>query len=273
MKEKTIKLLFIGDIFGDQAIIILEKKLPQLIKKLKIDFVIAQGENVSGRKGLIKSDYEKLKNAGVNAITLGNHIWAKPEIELIINKNDLVRPYNVDSSYPGQGSRVFLINGVTLRVTSLLGITFNELTTGWNQSHANNFFDAFDEINKDQQATYHFIDFHGETTSEKNVFSLYIDGKADVMVGTHTHVQTNDARILPKGLAYITDVGMTGPSNAAIGADYNSVYQKMRFNSRSKFKVSSNPIQFNGVLISLNQQKKSQKTVKTHTIKPLNFMF
>lgn len=266
MENKTLKILFIGDIFGAKAVEALEIKLPQLIKKWKIDFVIAQGENVSGRKGLIQSDYEKLKNAGINAITLGNHIWAKPEIQLIINNSDLIRPYNVDLSYPGKGSQIFLINGISLRVTSLLGITFNELTTGWNQSHANNFFDAFDEINNNsQKATYHFIDFHGETTSEKNVFGLYIDGKADAMIGTHTHVQTNDARILPQGLVYMTDAGMTGPSNSAIGADYISVYDKMRFNARSKFKVSNNSLQFNGAIITFSP--------KGHKIKTLNFMF
>lgn len=265
MKTPTIKILFIGDIFGNRAVDALVEKLPSIIKKHHVDFTIAQGENVSGRKGLVKHDYLKLKKAGINAITLGNHIWAKSEINSIINNNDLIRPYNVDKKYSGQGSRVFKVKDASLRVTSLLGISFNELLTGWDQQYADNFFDAFDEITHlPNPATYHFIDFHGETTSEKNVFGLYIDGKADVMVGTHTHVQTNDARILPRGLAYISDAGMTGPTNAAIGADYDSVYQKMRFNNRSKFQVSANPLQFNGVLITLH--------AKRHKIVTLNFM-
>lgn len=299
MNDAIIKVLFIGDIFGSTAVNTLAQHLPTLIKKWEVDFVIAQGENVSGRKGLVKSDYEKLKKAGINAITLGNHVWAKEEINQFIEYEDLIRPLNVDHSYPGQGSRVFKVKeNIFLRISCFLGITFNELTTGWKQTYANNFFDAFDELdqrlNKDLKSninnkdvkhnspvTYHLIDFHAETTSEKNVFALYVDGKADALLGTHTHVQTNDGRILNQGLAFITDVGMTGPCNAAIGADYQSVYEKMRFNSKSKFLVSQNPIQFNGVIITFSQKEhKISKngamiTVlqKKHKINTINFVF
>lgn len=97
------------------------------------------------------------------------------------------------------------------------------------------------------------MDFHAETTSEKNVFGLYLDGKVDVFVGTHTHVQTNDARLLPKGTFYITDLGMVGPNNCAIGAGYQEVYEKIRYGGKKKFKVSETPVQFNGVVVTLKK--------------------
>lgn len=249
-----MKILYIGDIFGDQAIAMLEKHLKKIIIKNKIDFVIAQGENVSGRKGLVPKDYHRLKKAGINVFTMGNHVWAKREIKEIINNEDIIRPYNVNSSYPGKGYGVFTIKGQTLKITSILGIAFNNLYYGWNEETAYNFFDAFDQLEKTTEKTdFTFVDFHAETTSEKNVFGLYVDGKVNALVGSHTHVATNDARTLPKGTAYLTDAGMTGPINGAIGASYESVYQKMRYDKRSRFEVSKNSIQLQGAIVSFNK--------------------
>lgn len=256
-----MKVLFIGDVFGEPGIASLEKHLQKFINREHIDFTIIQGENVSGRKGLIPEDYERLKKAGVDAFTMGNHVWAQHEIMAIIENKDIIRPYNIDSKFPGKGSRVFKIKGQTLRVTSMLGIEFNELRSGWDNSKAKNFFDAFDEIEKNFKEDYHLLDFHAEVTSEKNVFGLYTDGKLNAFVGTHTHIQTNDGRILPKGTAYITDVGMTGPINSAIGADFESVYEKMRYNARVKFGVSPNPVKMNAVLLSFNKNGNEIKTI------------
>lgn len=249
-----MKILFIGDVFGEPAIAMLEKHLKKIIIKNKIDFVIVQGENVSGRKGLVPSDYNRLKACGVNAFTMGNHIWAKPQIRKIINNPDIIRPYNVKHSYPGKGYQVFTVKGQTIKVLTLMGIAFNNLYTGWKEPNASCFFDAFDKFEKESPKTdFTFVDFHGETTSEKNVFGLYVDGKINGMVGTHTHIQTNDAKVLPKGTAFITDAGMTGPINCAIGASYDTVYRKMRFNERVRFGVSTNPIQMQGAILSFNK--------------------
>lgn len=256
-----MKVLFIGDVFGEPGIAALEKHLQKIINREKIDFTIAQGENVSGRKGLIPEDYVRLKKAGVDAFTMGNHVWAKEEIFAIIENDDIIRPYNIDPSFPGLGSRVFKVKGQTIRVTSMLGLEFNELRTGWNNKRAKNFFDAFDELDKKVQEDYHLIDFHAEVTSEKNVFGLYVDGKVSAFVGTHTHVQTNDGRILPKGSAYITDVGMTGPTDSAIGADFESVYEKMRYNGKVKFGVSPNKVKLNAVLLSFNKKENKIETI------------
>lgn len=263
-KPNNINLLFIGDIFGLPGIEIVEKKLNLLKTQYKIDFVVAQSENVSDRKGLTFKDYKRLKKSGIDVFTMGNHVWAKKEINRFVDNFDIVRPANIDKKYPGKGSRVFKVKNCTVRVTNLMGITFNKLLPPWNEDFALNFFDEIDEVLKKEKTDYHIIDFHAETTSEKNVLGIYLDGKVDAVLGTHTHVQTNDAKVLEKGTYYLTDVGMTGPKNAAIGAKFSEVYQKMRFNSLKKFKVSENPAQFNAVLIKLTKSKSKK-------IKLINF--
>ena len=247
-----IKVLFLGDIFGDSGIKMVAKHLPQLIAKHNIDFTIAQSENAAGRKGFTQNQYNLLKSIGVNAFTLGNHVWAKDAIASIIENDDIIRPFNVnDNTYSGAGTRVFEVKNKKIRVSQFMGITFNELFSPWKQTFANNFFDAFDQMETDHD--FHIIDFHAETTSEKNVFSLYVDGKVSAFIGTHTHVQTADQRTLPKGTAYITDVGMVGPYNSAIGADFQSVYKKMRYGDRVKFKTSKQKAILNAVVITLIQ--------------------
>lgn len=253
MEQKSLKVLLIGDVFGAPGVRYLETHLPSLIKKYKVDVVIAQSENVSGRKGLIPKDFNRLKKAGVNIFTLGNHFLAKLKILEIIQEPEVVAPANLPSYLGSVGSRVFKIKGFKIRVTSLLGIAFNSLSLPWEQTAAHNFFDVIDQIivSKDSDEDFHIVDFHAETTSEKNVFGLYLDGKVDVFVGTHTHVQTNDARLLPKGTFYITDLGMVGPNNCAIGAGYQEVYEKIRYGGKKKFKVSDTSVQFNGVVVTL----------------------
>ncbi len=256
-----MKVLFLGDIFGTPGVKAVINEMPKLKQKYKPDFIIVQGENISGRKGLEKKEYNLLKKAGVNAFTMGNHVFAKEEIFDLLKNNDIVRPYNVNPGTPGEGSIVFKVKDKTLRVTSMMGITFNELYNPWKQNHANNFFDAFDKLNKDNKADFNFIDFHAETTSEKAVFGLYVDGKVNALVGTHTHIQTSDNKTLPKGTAFITDVGMNGPMNSAIGADYLSVYKKMRYNEMSKFTVSKNKCRINAVLINMGKRKNTIKRI------------
>ncbi|MCR8613261.1 MAG: TIGR00282 family metallophosphoesterase [Mycoplasma sp.] len=261
-----MKILFIGDIFGKKGKEFVIEHLPSLIKDNNVDFVIAQGENITNRKGLNVNDYNELRNAGVNVFTMGNHVWADKGIsDLIKNNENVIRPYNVNKSCPGVGSMIFEVNNKKIRVTSLMGIAFNKLNKPWKQEYSNNFFDAMDEIleSSNDDIYIDFVDFHGETTSEKAVFSLHYDGKVDVIVGTHTHVQTSDERILPKGTAFITDAGMTGPKNSAIGANFEEVYKRMRFNERAKFKESMNSAQFNGVLVT----KDDDKSMKIKRIK------
>ncbi|WP_426461035.1 TIGR00282 family metallophosphoesterase [Mycoplasma hafezii] len=271
--ENKLNILFIGDVFGKPGIKTVGKILPQLKDEYQIDFVIAQGENATGRKGLNLSDYKELKECGVDAFTMGNHVWAEAEIFEFIDTADIIRPLNINNTYPGTGTKVFKINKnnieYSLRVTSIMGITFNQLMKPWTEEYANNFFDAIDQVIEHEEPTdFHFIDFHGETTSEKYVFGLYLDGKIDALCGTHTHVQTNDYKLLPNGTCYITDAGMTGPQNCAIGANFEEVYEKMRYDARKPFHVSDNDTQFNSVLIQLDLEKNKEK----NSIKPLNYI-
>lgn len=262
MTNKQLNVLFLGDIFGEPGIQKVEELLPYLIQKHNIDFVIAQAENVSGRKGFVKKDYLRLKQAQVDAFTLGNHVWAKDDILKIIANNDLIRPANINPTYPGSGTRVFEIDQKTIRVTSLMGITFNKLLSPWTEEYANSFFDTIDSIVENDKADFHVVDFHAETTSEKNVLGLYLDGKISAIVGTHTHIQTNDDRVLPNGTLFISDAGMCGPMNAAIGANFNEVYKNMRFGTHHRYKVSKNPSQLNGVVLKLNSDKTRNEIFK-----------
>lgn len=262
MTNKHLNILFLGDIFGEPGIEAIEKTLPKLIQENNIDFVFAQAENVSGRKGFVNVDYLRLKKAGVNAFTLGNHVWARKEILEIIANDDLMRPANIDNTYPGMGSRIFKVKGTTLRITALMGIQFNKLMTPWREESANSFFDCVDQIISNDKSDFHVIDFHGETTSEKAVLGLYLDGKISAMVGTHTHVQTNDDRVLPNGTLFITDAGMCGPKDSAIGANFLEVYENMRYGSYKRFCVSQNETQINGVVLQLNEDKLKNKIYK-----------
>ncbi|WP_129649013.1 TIGR00282 family metallophosphoesterase [Metamycoplasma arthritidis] len=259
MYKEDINVLFLGDIFGDSGITFVEKMLPQLKKDYNIDFVIAQAENVSGRKGFEPREYLRLKAAGVDAFTLGNHVWFKKGIYDIIGNNDLIRPANVEKKYPGSGVRLFEVCGKKIAVMAFMGITFNPLFAPWEEEQANNFFDEFDRIYAEVKADYYIIDFHAETTAEKAIFSLYVDGKASAFFGTHTHVQTNDARLLPKGTYFLTDAGMCGPRDCAIGANFQEVYEKMRFDAHKSFKVSKNQCQLNGVLFTLTQNSANKQ--------------
>ena len=262
MEDKTLNVLFIGDVFGQAGIQKIEEEMTSIKQKHNIDLVIVQSENVSGRKGLEPNDYHKLMKLGVDIFTLGNHAFAKKSIHEIINEKNILRPYNVDNVYEGVGTNVFDVKGFKVRVTSLMGITFNELLAPWKQSFANNFFDAIDEIIENDHSDFHIIDFHGETTSEKNVLALYLDqhwpNKVSALLGTHTHVQTNDARRLKNNLLFITDVGMTGPKNSAIGANFDEVYRKMRYGENAKFIPSPNKSQFNAVVLNLSKNNKSK---------------
>lgn len=259
--KTDLNILFIGDIFSYPGIEMVEKHLANLKQKYQIDFVIAQGENISGRKGLNLVDYNQLKKIGIDVFTLGNHVWFDNKINDIIENEDIIRPANINDFYPGKGSNVFKVKNQNLRITSLMGITFNKLLPPWKEDYANSFFDKIDEIIEVDNSDYHIVDFHAETTSEKNVLGLYLDGKVSAIIGTHTHVQTNDARLLPKGSAFITDAGMTGPSNSAIGANFQEVYEKMRYDKLIRFQVSNNKKQFNGVVLRLSKNMQNRKII------------
>lgn len=225
-----MKILFIGDIVGKVGRRMVKEKVPYFVNKYNIDFVIANGENATHGKGLIKHHYDELLSSGVDVITLGNHYDSKNEIRRYIDRVDrLIRPINLLHEYPGVGTEIYDLDGVTIRVTNLLGSAFMD-------ENVNSPYLAMLNVLQDEEmANIHIVDFHAEATGEKQCLAYALDGKVSAILGTHTHVQTCDAKILPKGTAFISDVGMTGFADGVLGDTVESVVPKIVYGEKSKF--------------------------------------
>lgn len=227
-----MKVLFIGDIVGDLGIDAVEKYLPRLKKKYQIDVVIANGENAAKGRGITKRIYQDLLMMGVDVITMGNHTWDQREIYDFIDDTDyLIRPANFSTEAPGKGMTTITKNGQAISVINLHGRVFLP-------AHDEPFAMAEELIAEaKKQSPIVFVDFHAETTSEKIALGWHLAGQASVVVGTHTHVQTADERILPGGTAYISDVGMTGPYDEVLGMKKESVIYRFKTNMPVRFEV------------------------------------
>lgn len=244
-----MKILFIGDIVGRIGRRIVKEKIPFFVSKYGIDFVIANGENATHGKGLIYSQYEDLIESGIDVVTLGNHYNSKSEIKRYIDRVDrLIRPINLIEPFPGEGSALFDIDGIMIRVTNVLGSAYI------NEKVNDPYYSILELINEEDKNIIHIIDFHGEATGEKMCFALAFDGKVSAVIGTHTHVQTNDARILPKGTAFISDAGMCGLYDGVLGFDSESVVNKLLFGTQTKFETPSEGKGiFCGVVIDIDE--------------------
>ena len=221
-----MNILILGDVAGPAGVKAVKERLPQIIKKKKVDFVIINGENAADTgRGITKKIFEEFLEAGADVITTGNHVWDNKDAEEIASKNKkFLRPSNMPKDSPGNGEGIFTKNGKKFIVLNLMGNVFMKKCD-----------DVFVEAKKfikkfklgDGQADFIIVDMHGEITSEKMAMGYLFDGKATMVVGTHTHVPTSDHRIMEKGTAYQTDIGMCG--------DYNSVIGMNRENSLKKF--------------------------------------
>lgn len=243
-----MRILFIGDIFGRTGREMVADYLYELKTKYQVDFVIANGENAAHGKGLTRRVYDELVMQGIQAITMGNHTYAKKEILDFIDEADrLVVPYNQLKTLPGVGSRVFHCHNTTIRVTNLLGVTF---MNGYNS----NPFITMDELLKNCHEDIHIVDFHAEVTSEKIALSYYLTGRVSAVLGTHTHVQTADEKIIDGKTAYISDVGMTGPADGVIGCSKESILYRMTTGLNSRFEVAEGKGQLSAVLLEFDHQ-------------------
>ena len=222
-----MNLLILGDIMGASGRKVLSKKLPELIKNNKIDFVIVNGENASDDgRGITKEITEEFFKAGVDVITSGNHIWDKKETtEFIEKENRLLRPANLVSDSPGRGYQIYFSKNKKFKVgvVNLMGNVFMRKTEDVFKTAK----EIRDKIKLKKDVDFLVVDFHGEITSEKMAAGHFFDGEATCVVGTHTHVPTADTRILDRGTAYQTDIGMCG--------DYNSVIGMNKENSIKRF--------------------------------------
>lgn len=256
-----MKVIFIGDIVGSMGREMVIDYLSRLKRKYQADVIIANGENAASGRGITKSIYHDLLHAGVDVITMGNHTWDQREIYDFIDEVDyLIRPANFSDQAPGKGMTSITKNGVTLSVINLHGRTFLP-------PHDDPFAKA-DELLEEalQTSPLVFVDFHAEATSEKIAMGWHLDGQASVVVGTHTHVQTADERILPGGTAYLTDAGMTGPYDEILGMKKEDVLYRFYTNLPTRFEVpKSGRPQLNGMFVELDD--KTGKAIKIERIR------
>lgn len=245
-----MKIIFIGDIVGSIGRDMVFDHITRLKRKYNADVIIANGENAAAGRGITKAIFDDLLRAGVDIVTMGNHTWDQKEIYDFIDDTDyLIRPANFSDEAPGRGMTTITKNGVTLSVINLHGRTFLP-------PHDDPFKKA-DELVKEAKelSPLVFVDFHAEATSEKIAMGWHLDGRASVVVGTHTHVLTADERILPGGTAYLTDAGMTGPYDEILGMKKEDVLYRFQTNMPVRFEVPKQGRgQLSGLFVELNDQ-------------------
>lgn len=247
-----MNILFIGDIVGRTGRKAVKEFLPVLKNKYSIDFVVANVENAAGGFGLTSKVAEELFSYGIDCFTMGNHTWDNKDILNIIYDPRLIRPLNFNPSVPGQGFGIYKVKEYRLGVINFIGQVF----MNGNNSPFYIFDNYYQEIK--EETDFIIIDFHAEATGEKMAFAYYVDGKVNCVVGTHTHIQTADERILPGGTAYITDLGMTGAINSILGMSINIVVEKFINQIPGRYRVATGKYQLTGALIKINE--KSGKT-------------
>jgi metallophosphoesterase (TIGR00282 family) len=253
-----LNIFCIGDIVGRPGRWIVAEKLKPLIKELDIDCVIANAENAAGGSGLTPQIYTKLLRYGVNLITLGDHTYRKKDIiETLEKSEDIVRPANFSEQAAGRGIAYYKTGkGPTVAVVSLIGRLF--------MKPADCPYNAIDKVlpQLQQQADIIIVDFHAEATSEKIAMGYHLDGRVSCVFGTHTHVATADEKILPKGMAYITDIGMTGSHDSVIGRGTENVLKPFRTRMPVPFEVATGDVKMNGILVAIDSISKRAERIE-----------
>lgn len=244
-----MKILFIGDIVGQPGREAVKKLLPELKQEYTLDFVIANAENAAGGSGITPGVAEELFDLGIDVLTSGDHTWKKKDILRIIDSEPrILRPLNFPSGSPGRGSGVFKTKkGINVAVINILGCVFMEaLDCPFRTTKA-----EIDRIYNQTRVI--IVDIHAEATSEKIALGWYLDGTVSAVLGTHTHIQTADERILPKGSAYITDIGMCGPFDSVIGRRVEDVLMRFITKIPTRFEIASSNIQLQGVVLDIDE--------------------
>jgi 2',3'-cyclic-nucleotide 2'-phosphodiesterase len=240
-----VKILFIGDVFGAPGRRAIESRLGGVRDELGADFCIVNGENVADGAGITPKLADKLLAAGADVLTLGNHVWRRLEIAPYLDQSDrIVRPANLAAGAPGRGLTVApAADGTPVAVLNLMGQLY--LNT------AQHFFEAVDALvdEASAQAQVIVLDLHAEATSEKIALARWLDGRVTAVIGTHTHVQTSDARVLPGGTAAITDAGMTGPHDSVIGVKAELAIRRMRTGLPVRFEPAEGDVRIEGCLV------------------------
>ncbi len=257
-----MRVLFIGDIIGEPGRKMVRARIRELTERFRPDLVIANGENAAGGFGITSDVAEELFSLGIGVLTSGNHVWDKKEIETYLTKQDrLIRPANYPEGNPGYGSVVISTSAGKAAVLNLEGRVF-----------MSNLQDPFRtgerEIEKLKKETpVVIIDFHAEATSEKTALAWHLDGKASAVIGTHTHVQTADERILPGGTAFITDAGMTGPTDSVIGVKKEQAIARFLYQTPHRFELPKGPVHLNAVFLEIDGKTGKANSIERIYIK------
>lgn len=252
-----MNILAIGDIVGENGLKKLKNEINFLKHKYKIDFIIANGENVAGGMGITQKHFQQIIDAGVNVVTLGNHTWSKKDIFNFINNEKILRPANLPEGLPGNGFNIFNIKSKKICVINLIGRTNMGILS-------ENPFIVLDKIisKMKEKSDIIIVDFHAEATAEKIALGNYADGRVNIVFGTHTHVQTSDEIVLPKGTAYITDIGMTGPVNSVIGMNKEASIKRFLTTLPEKYKLADGECKLNGCIFELNDESCRIESIK-----------
>ena len=257
-----MNILFLGDIVGNSGCSSIKNNLPKIIKNKSIDFAVANGENAANEGvGITENITNELISSGIDVITTGNHVWDQKETyEFISKQNRLLRPLNLISDLPGKGFNIFKSRkGFTIGVLNLMGNVFMKKCNDASVEAKN-----FLEKNKlKNQYDFLIVDFHGEITSEKMAIGHFFDGSATLVVGTHTHVPTNDGRILNNGTAYLTDAGMCGDYNSVIGMNTQNSINRFFKKESTKHFPAEGEASLSGVIVEANPENGLAKKVNS----------
>ena len=254
---ENFKVLCLGDVVGQDALGVLEKNLSAIRKKHGVDFVVANGENVAEGNGLMPDDADAMLYAGVDVITGGNHIWQKSRIyQYLDDKNEMIRPANYPSTAPGRGYVIVDTGVARVLVMNVLGTVFMESLACP--------FETVDRILERENGNFDLsiLDIHAEATAEKKALGYYLDGRVNAIFGTHTHVTTADEQILPKGSGYITDLGMCGCEESALGVEVEGVIEKLRCKMPTRFRQATGRITINGALFEFDKNFRCVSVVR-----------
>ena len=250
-----MRFLFIGDIVGSPGRDIVKNMLLQLKVENNVDVIIANGENAAGGNGLTERVANELFDNGIDFITLGNHAWDKKDILDFIDKEErIIRPANYPPGTPGKGYRIFTKNNIKFSIVNLQGRVYMQPLECPFRTMDNILLQIADKTK------IIIVDIHAEATSEKMALGYYLDGKTSAVIGTHTHIQTADDKILPKGTGYITDVGMTGPYESVLGVKKENIITRFLTQIPNRFEVATGTSQLNAVFIEVDND--TGRTVK-----------
>lgn len=251
-----MKVLAIGDLVGKNAINKLKTDLNKIQEKEKIDFTVVNIENVSDGSGVKKRDFEEISKLNIDVYTLGNHTFGKKDVfELFEEHPNLIRPANYPKKTPGNDYFIKQVKNEKICTINLMGRT--SIGIGLDSP-----FEKFDEIYDKTDADLYIVDFHGEATAEKKAFGHYVDGRATIVFGTHTHVQTADEEILPKGTGYITDLGMCGPRFSIIGMDIDVAFKRFLTSIPERYKLAEGECSLEGAIFDVDDFTKEVKNIK-----------